>query len=355
MNKEVLHRNDGNEGDELSLAGLIHKLKEAYFYLLSKWMIILAFGLLGGVAGFAFAYFKKPVFHATSTFVLEDSNEGGGLGQYSALASMAGVDLGGGGGLFKGDNILELYRSRTMIKKALLKTVAYKNTQTQLIDLFIDFNELNKDWQDNPDLKSLSFKDSSKFTVMHDSIFNVVVKKINSSMLVVGKADKSPGIYQVQVNAENQIFAKAFADEIVRTVNNFYVETKTKKSKENLSNLQHQTDSVRAVMNRTMYSSASILDATPNLNPVRQRLRVPLESARMNAETNKIILGELVKNLELAKITLGREVPLIQLIDAPVLPLERSVTGTIKGTVVGAILFSFLISCALLAKRFLLN
>jgi hypothetical protein len=351
MNKEVINAASREQSDEMSLTRIIVEIKKLYFYLSSKWIIIVAFAILGGILGFTYAIFKKPVYHATSTFVLEEGDKSTGLGQYAGLASIAGIDLGGGGGLFAGDNILELYKSRSMIKNALLENVVYKDGTKRLIELYIDFSGLDKRWKNDPTLKGISFKDTSKFTLAHDSIFNLVIKDINKNVLVVGKSDKSPGIYQVQVNAQNQVFAKAFADQIVTTVNNFYISTKTKKAKDNLANLQHQTDSVRAVMNRTIYSSAATLDATPNLNPSRLRLRVPVESARANAETNKLILGELVKNLELAKLSLRREVPLIQLIDEPVLPLERTSTGKVMGTIVGMLAFLFLVSFVLIVIR----
>jgi hypothetical protein len=351
MYREVVKGPVSGQGDELSLNGLIQKIKRAISYLLLRWPLILVFTILGGILGFTYAILRKPVYHATSTFVLEEGDKTSGLGQYAGLASIAGINLGGAGGLFEADNILELYRSRNMIKRALLATVPYNNGRKQLIDLYTESTGLREKWKSDPELKTISFKDTSKLTLTHDSLLNGIIKDINKDILVVGKSDKSPGIIQVQVNAQSQAFAKGFADQIVKTVNNFYVVTKSRKAKDNLDNLQHQTDSVSAVMDRTVYSSAAILDATPNLNPVRQRLRVPLESARINAERNKIVLGELVKNLELAKLSLRRESPLIQVIDEPVLPLEKTATGKLLGLVAGSILFFLLITFALLVVR----
>ena len=346
MNKDFQETDIKRVNDELSADTFVLKIKEAFYHLRARWILILIWGVLGGALGLLYASLKKPVFRAMTTFVLEEGEKSGGLGQYAGLANIAGINLGGSGGLFQSENILELYRSRAMIKSALLEKIPGKGDQ-QLVDRYITFMGLREEWADEPELKDLSFKDPSKFTITHDSIFNNIIADINKKMLVVGKSAKSPGIFQVEVKAEDQLFAKAFTDQIVQTVNDFYIETKTKKTKENLANLQHQTDSVRAVMNNTIYSSAAVMDATPNLNPTRQRLRVSMESSRVGAETNKIILGELVKNLELMKMSSRREVPLIQLIDAPVLPLEKIAVGKITGLVIGSLLFGFL-SCAIL-------
>src|SRR5690606_1242943 len=65
-------------------------------------------------------------------------------------------------------------------------------------------------------------------------------------------------------------------------------------------------------------------DATPNLNPTRQiRRMVPVQQGQFELEVNAAVLEELVKNLEMARLGLSKETPLIEIIDAPVLPLKK--------------------------------
>jgi uncharacterized protein involved in exopolysaccharide biosynthesis len=59
----------------------------------------------------------------------------------------------------------------------------------------------------------------------------------------------------------------------------------------------------------------------------------------VDVEMNRAILEELVKNLELAKISLRRETPLIQTIDQPILPLEKKKVSKIKSSIVCWIFF----------------
>jgi hypothetical protein len=47
------------------------------------------------------------------------------------------------------------------------------------------------------------------------------------------------------------------------------------------------------------------------------------------------LLTELVKQSELAKVTLRKETPLIQIIDRPILPLAKERFGKAKGIVLG--------------------
>lgn len=306
------------------------QLKHWWVYLGTKRTVLFAVVLVAGLLGLAYGYLKKPVYVATTTFVLENGESGGGgLSQYMGIASMMGIDLGGsgGGGIFQGDNIIELYKSRNMIERALLHPLESDSTQL-LIDRYLRFNNYSK-WFNDHQLANTTFstyqqllKEKRAFR-LRDSIMAIAVEKINKYNLSVGKPDKKLDIIKVDVKAKDEIFAKEFNDQIVKNVNDFYVQTKTKKSLDNVSILQQKTDSVRRVMNGEIYSAVAVADATPNLNPTRQVQRMaPVQRSQFSAETNKTILAELVKNLEMAKFNLRKETPLIQVIDAPILPLK---------------------------------
>jgi predicted nucleotidyltransferase len=336
---------DVGEDDEISINELILKIREWWKYLLSKWWIILIGGVLGGILGLAYAWFQKPLYTATTTFVLESGGDGGGgLGQYAGIASMVGLDIGGGGGgIFQGDNIIELYKSRRMIEKTLLSEVEFDGAKKLLIERYLAFNKLRQKWSSRPELKNIQFYNQTGFNRVQDSLLSEAVIDINRNYLSIAKPDKKLSIIQVDVKAEDEAFAKMFNEQIVKNVNDFYVQTKTKKALENVVILQQKTDSVRSVMNGAIYTTAAVADATPNLNPTRQVQRLaPMQRSQFTAETNKAILGELVKNLEMSKISLRKETPLIQVVDEPVYPLQKVKFGKVRGIVVGSIILGFL-------------
>ena len=350
--------------DEISLKELILKIQEWWRYLLSKWLIILIFALLGAALGFTYAYFKKPVYTATTTFVLEDEKSGGGgLGSLAGLASMAGVDLGGsGGGIFQGDNILGLYKSRTMLEQTLLIPVYFDGRKELLVERYIAVNKLRKHWDKKPELKKITFVvDTSRSANLEpkpnrlkDSILGEIVNDLNKNYLTVIKPDKKLSSIQVDVKANDEFFAKAFNDALVKNVNKFYIDTKTKKTLQNVHILQQKTDSVRTVMNGAIYTAVAVADATPNLNATRQIKRVaPAQRAQFSAETNKSILAEMVKNLEMTKMSLLRETPLIQVVDQPIYPLKKDTFGKITGIIIGGLIGGFLITMILIIIRIL--
>jgi len=354
-----------DQDDEISLKQLILKGNQWLQYLFSRWIIIVIFSLIGAALGFFYANYKKAVYTATTTFVLEDEKGGGGLGNLSGLASLAGVDLGGsGGGIFQGDNILGLYKSRMMLEQTLLSAVDVGGGRELLVDRYIAFNNLKKGWIEKPSLANLKFKVDTtldngvvfKTDRLRDSILGVIVADLNKSYLNVTKPDKKLSAIQVDVKASDEVFAKAFNDALVKNVNEFYIRTKTKKTLNNVQILQHKTDSVRAVMNGAIYSAVAIADATPNLNPTRQVQRIaPSQKAQFSAETNKAVLGEMVKNLELTKMSLLKETPLIQVVDQPIYPLKKEKFGKAKGIVIGGFVACFLICFYLIFRKILKN
>ncbi|MBK0381131.1 Wzz/FepE/Etk N-terminal domain-containing protein [Mucilaginibacter segetis] len=337
----------------ISLKDFILKIRSLIAYLKSKWLTIFIIACIGGVLGLAYSFIKKPVYVAESTFVLEDGVKGGGLSQYAGLASLAGIDIGGssGGGIFEGDNILELYKSRLMIEKTLLSEVDLDGKRQLLINRYIDYNHLRDNWKDKQ-LSSISFNDDpEKFNRKQDSIITDLVKTVNKSLLSVTKPDKKLNIIKVTVSSKDELFAKAFNTKLVETVNNFYTQTKTKKSVQNIQILQKQADSVRSVLNSSISGVASAIDAAPNANPAMLSLRVPSQKKQIDVQASGAIYSEIVKNLEIAKISLRQETPLIQVIDEPVLPLAVNKLGKLKGLVAGFFLGGILIVIWFVVKR----
>lgn len=237
-----------------------------------------------------------------------------------------------------------------MLEKTLLTSVSKDSGKQLLIDKYLEVQGIRKNWKE-PRFKQLSFSDSTQFTTLHDSILGEIVKDIRSNVISISKPDKKLSILAVAVKSKDEHFAKNFNDKLVSTVNNFYVETKTKKSLQNIRVLQRQTDSVRAVMTGSIFASVAALDATPNINPTKQVLRVPGQRSQFDAEANKAILTELVKNLELSKMAYLQEKPLIQVVDKPVYPLSKEKPSKLKSLIVGGLLAGVLIIIILVIRR----
>ncbi|WP_313262085.1 Wzz/FepE/Etk N-terminal domain-containing protein [Sphingobacterium multivorum] len=340
-----------NNKREVTPKELILKIREWLQYLKSKWLILLIISAIGGIGGFFYSKIKKNIYTATTTFVLESTEQASGIGQYAGMAALVGIDLGGKGeGIFQGDNLMELYKSQRMIKEALLKS-SEKDSSKLLI---IPYLKLKNSDEDKISIFYNKGKINDKLLRIRDSILNDAVEDINKNILKVEKLDKKLSIFKVDVMSQDENFSKVFNETLVQVVNDFYINTKTKKSLDNVKILQLKTDSVRALMNGNISESAYAIDATPNLNPTRQAQRlVPTQRSQFSAETNKAILAQLVQNLEMSKMALMKETPLIQVVDEPVFPLKKTTLGRTKGIILGAIVsFIFTALCLICVRIF---
>ncbi|HEY6142128.1 MAG TPA: Wzz/FepE/Etk N-terminal domain-containing protein [Flavobacterium sp.] len=341
--------------DEISLKELIGKVKEWYDYLLSQWKIIVIAGVIGATLGLFYSLSKKPIYTATLSFAVESENSGGGgLG---SLASTFGFDMGGSGGsIFSGSNLTELFKSRVMVEQTLLTPVVVNKKTISLAEMYIQNAKWRESWEKDPKFATIQFlpkPDRSYFTRVHDSVFGVIYMNLSGKNLSVGQKDKKIDIISMDVTSDNELFAKYFSEALARQVGRFYVDTKTKKARANMAILQKQTDSIRGELNGAITGVAVANDNTFGLNPALNVRRVPSSRRQVDVQANSTILTELVKQSELAKVTLRKETPLIQVVDRPILPLPKEKFGKGKGIVLGGFLAGFLTVLGLTIRRVL--
>lgn len=342
---------------EISLKELLQKGKEWFDYLLSQWKIIVLAGFIGALLGLAYSFSKKPTYTASLSFALEDEKSGGGLGSALGLASSLGLDLGGGGGsIFTGSNLTELFKSRSMVEQTLLNPVEVEGKTISLAEMYIKNNEWREKWVQNPKFKNIQFlpnTNRNNFTRVHDSILGVIYNDLSKTALSVGQRDKKIAIINIDVISANELFSKFFCEALAKQVSDFYVDTKSKKSRENMLVLERQTDSIRRELNGAITGVAVANDNTFGLNPAMNVRRAPSARRQVDVQANTAILTELVKQTELAKVTLRKETPLIQIIDSPILPLKKEKFGKLKGIVMGGFLAGFFMLPFLIIKKLL--
>ena len=333
--------------DEISLKELILKIKEWYNFLLTKWKLIVLMGVIGGVIGFTYAIFQKPIYKASLTFAMEDEKTGGGgLSSALGLASSLGIDLGSSaGGAFAGANLIELMKSRKLVEKTLLSPITVKGKTQSLADYYLEITEAKKGWEEKPNLKNINFPidaDREKFTLQQDSILKGLAASLVKEHLSIAQKDKKISIINIDVNSTDEQFAKAFCETLAKETSEYYVEIKSKKARMNVEILQKQTDSIRAELNGAITGVAAATDNVFNLNSAMNVKRVPSARRQVDVQANTAMLTSLVTNLEMSKMALRKETPLIQIIDRPLFPLEKEKVSKLKSLVLGGFLAGFL-------------
>jgi uncharacterized protein involved in exopolysaccharide biosynthesis len=324
--------------DEIQLKDILIKLSEYKAYLLKKKFAILLVSALCLVIGVLFAMSSDIKYNAELTFVVEaEQQSGGSLGAMSGIASQFGFDIGGSSSTtFTQENILELLKSRGVVEATLMQNGIVNGKNDLLIEHYLNINELKEDWEGH--LTSLSFH--SKLTETHDSISGCIWRDICEDKLVIDLQSDAANIINLSYLSVNEGLAKQFVEALIKQMSKMYVSYKTAQSSNTLEFLQDRADSVFVELEISEEEFANVKDINQRIVKASGRLK-ELQLMRRVEVLNAMYL-EIVKNLEISKITLLNETPIIHIIDKPILPLEEDKTSKALAGILGAFLGGFL-------------
>lgn len=337
------------EQNNFGIKDLVRIIKFWYRYLLTKWLIIGVITVVMGIVGFFYSTSQPAIYTAEIIFV-SDAESSSKLGGYASIAAQFGLDIGGNSNAFQGDNLLELFKSKDLIKKTLLSTIIVNGKNTLLIEYYINNWDISKKWSSDPYLASINLNGNwSVPERRRDSVLSVVVKQILKSGLNINFLNKDVSIISSKMSDVDEVFAKSFIEILTQKTVDFYVDYKNNKSKQNVDILQKQTDSIKALLSGDIENVATANDV--NINPIKQRARTSVQRRQIDLQASSAMYIELLKNLELSKINLRKETPLIKIIDSPTYPLDKVKMGKIKGFIIFAFLGFFMVNLFFVAKK----
>lgn len=309
-------------------------------FLLKKWLTLLVFGIAGVCLGITYAWITPPVYTATMSFSSEAEGQSK-MGGYASLAASFGFDIGGGGNTFEGDNLVEFFKSKSLIESTLLTVVNLNNKQITLIEYYLRCRYKNDVWEKDPVLSKVSFTYNLLIPDrQRDSIVQKVVTNLLKEKLKVEKRDKKLAIIDANFSDIDEKFAKVFLETLTSNAVKYYTEYKTKKSKSNVDLIAKQVDSVSNILSGNIAEVATTQDL--NINPTKQIVRSGSQRRQVDVQANGAAYSELLKQLALAKLNLGKETPLIQIIDSAKYPLLKKKPGRLFSGIVFGFLFGFL-------------
>ncbi|MEI8109552.1 MAG: hypothetical protein WCH59_01070 [Chitinophagia bacterium] len=322
---------------------ILDLLKDLWYKFLSslrqtKWLF--TFFVIGALLGVGYALIKKTTYTAKLVFIVEESKTSGGS-IASALAGQFGLDLGsltGGNGVLAGDNVLELLKSRSLLKKALLTPA--QNLQTSLADQYADVYGLRVKWKNNPEIgKEIYFSPGKEIeTRLQDSLLQSIMERLLEKELSIVKSDKKLGFFQLQATTRNEWLSQQICIRLLKVATDFYIETKTRRLTANIARLQKRADSLGIVLDNKTYSTAEATQRLLDANPAYAAPQVDAEISTRNKYLQGTVFAEIVKNLEISKTTLIQETPTIQIVDQPEMPLKKNEVKWWMGLLLGGLI-----------------
>lgn len=326
-------------GTEILISDLIVLAKKHLLYLIKNIWIILIVSVIGGTIAIGLYFFVEKNYKSEITLINENDSQNK-LGSYSSLADLVGIDLEASTtNSFKGDNILDLLRSQRMIETVLRSNYQENTTfiETYLNNHSIKFN------------RDALFSNSNIHLRYQDSLYTLVATRIIKKQISTRRIDKKTDLLKVEFVDKDENFSYRFLNKLLLNTQDFYIDYKTKKSQENVTILQAQLDSVKQLLFGNIDAVAKNQDATINLN--KNKARTPAQQQQAEQQANAALYVELIKNLEMSKITLLKEKPFIQIIDASKLPLQSNKVSWVLIFLLGFILGLFFSSVVFVYKN----
>ncbi|MBK9292047.1 MAG: hypothetical protein IPM52_10545 [Bacteroidetes bacterium] len=301
-----------------SLTQLAGMLGAPAAVLLKHWWKIGLALLAGLFAGYLAGHFLlKPKYRAVYIIAAEEEQTPG----IERLAAQIGLDMGlsNPGGVFRGESLVHLFLTRSMLERALLTPIEHNGVSTTPAALFFaGTSHAGKEV-----FKEVKFVPNQRdVDPLADSALYLTQKYLREKVLSVDKPDKKMGFIYVRVTHRDPLLAATFSKLLINTVKDFYIESVTVKARNNVEVLRNEADSVQKLLLGNLVASATATDL--NINPLWERMRIEQNRSVINLQVTIALYAELMKNLKLAEIALRKQTPLIQVIEEPRFPLERA-------------------------------
>lgn len=353
MTSTTINTNQGPDSSGLSPKLIILQLQSAWRFLLSKWLIVLVIAISAGAIGAIIASYKKTTIKAEVTFAVDEGINRQDHSTFSLFSEQLGLAPIDGGIVFtNAGNIVELLKSRLLIEKTLRNSIEINRKKILFADFFLDSLDYRSKWIGNNQSIKLNFSSTKKNDselLLENGLIANMYKVLVSKMIVVAQKSKGTSIVSVSCTTENELFSKHFLEALINEVIRFYIDSKTARARQNLMIIEKRTDSVKNAYVGAAYGRAQFVDADINL--VRESVSVPGEKKQTDVQILRAAYIDLSRNLESAKTSLMNETPLIQIIDTPILPLDRLKPSLWKQFMLFSIIGFFITVVVLLMNR----
>ena len=334
--------------DEIQLKDILIKFSEYKKEIWKKKGKIILFSFLFFVLGVTIAFLSTTRYKANLTFVVEDATGGNSLGPMTGIASQFGFNLGGTSSTtFSQQNIMQLLKSRGVVESALLRKRNLEGKNDLLIEHYISLNKTREAWEENEEFDGVNF--NNPLTLYHDSILGEIWNQIIESDLAIEIQNEEANIITLSYISTNENFAKQFTETLIDEMSKMYIAHQTKQARNTLDFLQDRADSVFVELDKAEQEFARVKDVNQRIIKASGRLK-ELQLMREVEVLNTMYL-EIIKNLEISKMTLLNQTPIIHIIDKPILPLEEDKISKTLAGILGGFLGGFLLVCFFVFRK----
>lgn len=349
MLKNENYLNENKE--EFSLKYILKKIRETLNFLKQKFWIIFLVAILGGGAGFWFAFTGIPTYSAKLRFLMKET--GGSSALMSSIGSLGSLIGGAAGSVSPLDRTLAIIGSEKIVGNALLKIISVKGREDLAINHLIEIQELRKAWIKDSTLSKVKFNkakiDLSTFSFPQRKAYkNILNMLIGVKSTIFGKTyDKKSGIFEIIINTNNEEFSIEFAKVLYNELEQFMYNQSVNSSEKNIIIIRNKIDSIKTELNSVQNAVARNTDRTLGL--LMQEDKVDQKKLMMKEQMLTIMYGEAQKNLETFRFINESINKGLEVIEFPFSPIQPNNKSKLKFTLIGflysgIVCFGFLLS-----------
>jgi hypothetical protein len=325
----------------ISLYELFLKSKEAPTLIIKKWKLIFLFIISGAIFGYIVFTFSDSKFKAHSKFLIKEQKP---LTLSSAFNSSLGFgfNLIEDSKIYSNNSFIELFQSRRIVEKSLLKTINFNNEEITLADCYLKLYALN--CNSNPTNKKLYPINSKRdlFSRNQDSVLSLIYDYIIDNNLNIEKIKNNQTIFNAEITSKNEQFSIKLLGSIIEVILEDYRLMKIR----NLNLIKQRVDSLRLETNKML------LDNKFNNSNITKKNDSIIYN--IDFDLNMQILNKLTEHLEIYKINLISDSELIQFIDNTSRPLlDQRISKSFLMTIF-SVFFALICSIFILIKNYFL-
>lgn len=322
-----MEEKESTYNDEISLRDLILKLRSFILEVIRYWYIPAICILLAlAYQGYQYAKFE-PTYPAKITFSV-DEEEGGGSQGLTGILGQFGL-----GSVrpsrYNLDKILALSKSRRVIEHTLFDKISINGKDDFLANHLIREYKLSNPAADDKSAESgFYYKHDSlpafdrQENEMLLSLFNFIIGPSDNpkKALITANYNEDTNIMSIDVTTTSEELSLALANRMFESLSEYYINKAIEKQSKTLSVITAKKDSVLTVLKGAEYQLANFKDSHRGLlmrTDQISELRLQREISALSA-----MYAEVLKNTEVADFSLKNKMPFIQVIDAPLSPIQ---------------------------------
>lgn len=320
------------KSSNLNIIESVYKIWNGRFFIIKVSSIALVTGLIFAIS--------LPKEYTTSVTMASESVAKSSTGNLGALASMAGINLGGGGG---GETLSpnlypDILRSTPFLFQLFNVKVTTVNGSTYLLYEYLDKHQQSPWW--NYILSAPSYLRASISSLFTDkrsianeydssSVFHItteqskVVNILNRS--IEATVNQKSGLIYLSVTAQDPLVSAALTDTVMNNLQDYIIDYRTNKAKRDLEYTEKLYEKAKVSYYEAQQRYADFADS--NLNIISSGYRTRLERLQNESSLAYGVYNQLAQQLQVSKARLQEVTPVYTIIQPSSVPISPQGPG----------------------------